>query len=145
MVAMFLFVLTVLEIDMAKYFITILITIILGLGTAAHWLYGQNEILKSNNDKLETAIEEQKEAIKVMKESFELQANALSNLQRANAAIEAEKDRYLDIFRRHNLDRLALMKPGLIETRINNGTAEILEVLENDSKNISNLNPNNSN
>jgi hypothetical protein len=80
-----------------------------------------------------------------MRISFETQANALVNLQRANAAIEEEKDRYLDIFRRHNLDRLALMRPGLIETRINNGTVEIFEVLENDSKNISNLSTNKSN
>ena len=74
-----------------------------------------------------------------MKLSYEKQGAALGNLQRKNAEIEAEKDRYLDIFRRHNLDRLALMKPGLVESRLNNGTKAVFEEIENDSKNIANL------
>ena len=74
-----------------------------------------------------------------MKESYEKQGQALNNLQRANAEIEAEKDRYLDIFRKHNLDKLALMKPGLVENRLNNGTKAVFEEIENDSKNISSL------
>ena len=59
--------------------------------------------------------------------------------RRTKAQIEAEKDRYLDIFRRHNLDKLALAKPGLIESRINKATASVFEEIENDSKNIANL------
>ena len=46
----------------------------------------------------------------------------MNNLARANAQIEAEKDQYLAIFRKHNLDKLALMKPNLIENRVNNAT-----------------------
>ena len=74
-----------------------------------------------------------------MKEQYEKQGQELNNLARANAQIEAEKDQYLAIFRKHNLDKLALMKPGLIENRVNNATKEVFEVLENDSKQISNL------
>ena len=74
-----------------------------------------------------------------MKEQYEKQGQELNNLARANAQIEAEKDQYLAIFRKHNLDKLALMKPGLIESRVNNATKEVFEVLENDSKQISNL------
>ena len=70
---------------------------------------------------------------------YEKQGKELNNLARANAQIEAEKDQYLAIFRKHNLDKLALMKPGLIENRVNNATKEVFEVLENDSKQISNL------
>lgn len=126
---------------MAQAFLMIAIL----LGGSTYWFYTQNETLKANNIKLEQAVEQQQEAMNMMRESFEKQANALVNLQRANAEIEAEKDRYLDIFRRHNLDRLALMRPGLIENRINSGTVEIFEVLENDSKNISNLSNSQSN
>lgn len=114
-------------------------TIIIVLGGACYWLYTDNNTLKANQVKLEYAIEEQKAAFNTMKESYERQGQALNNLQRANAEIEAEKDRYLDIFRKHNLDRLALMKPGLVETRLNNGTKAVFEEIENDSKNISNL------
>lgn len=114
-------------------------TIILILGGASYWLWTDNQTLKENQVKLEYAIEEQKAAFETMKESYEKQGQALNNLQRANAEIEAEKDRYLDIFRKHNLDKLALMKPGLVENRLNNGTKAVFEEIENDSKNISSL------
>lgn len=114
-------------------------TIIIILAGACYWLYNDNNTLKANQVKLEYAIEEQKAAFNTMKESYEKQGQALNNLQRANAEIEAEKDRYLDIFRKHNLDKLALMKPGLVENRLNNGTKAVFEEIENDSKNISNL------
>lgn len=114
-------------------------TIIIILSGACYWLYSDNNTLKANQVKLEYAIEEQKAAFNTMKESYEKQGQALNNLQRANAEIEAEKDRYLDIFRKHNLDKLALMKPGLVENRLNNGTKAVFEEIENDSKNISSL------
>jgi hypothetical protein len=120
-------------------------TIILILGGASYWLWTDNQTLKENQVKLEYAIEEQKAAFETMKESYEKQGQALNNLQRANAEIEAEKDRYMSIFQRHNLDKLALMKPGLIENRLNNGTKAVFEEIENDSKKLSDLsnNPNN--
>src|SRR6056300_332044 len=107
-------------------------TIILILGGASYWLWTDNQTLKENQVKLEYAIEEQKAAFETMKESYEKQGQALNNLQRANAEIEAEKDRYMSIFQRHNLDKLALMKPGLIENRLNNGTKAVFEEIEND-------------
>ena len=75
----------------------------------------------------------------IMKEQYEKQGKALSNLQRKTAQIEAEKDQYLQIFRKHNLDKLALLKPGLVELRVNKATKEIFEVLENDTKEISTI------
>jgi hypothetical protein len=117
---------------MYQFFIGIII--VLGLGS--YWLYDQNVTLKENNVKLEFAVEEQRAAFDAMKESYEKQGESLRQLSEANARIEAEKDQYLDIFRRHNLDKLALAKPGLIETRVNNGTKGVLEDLQNDSKNI---------
>lgn len=120
-------------------------TIILILGGASYWLWTDNQTLKENQVKLEYAIEEQKAAFDTMKESYERQGQALNNLQRANAEIEAEKDRYMSIFQRHNLDKLALMKPGLVENRMNNATQAVFEEIENDSKKLSDLsnNPNN--
>lgn len=117
----------------------IFLTLILVLGGTSYWLFNENQTLKENNVKLENAIEEQAAAFNAMKESYEKQGQALNDLSRRTAEIEAEKDRYLDIFRRHNLDKLALMKPGLIETRVNNETKAVFEEIENDSKAISEL------
>lgn len=114
----------------------ILIGIILILGGTSYYLFDQNQTLIGNNAKLELAVEEQKQAIEAIRESYERQGEALNNMSRANAAIEAEKERYLEIFKRHNLNLLAIKKPGLIESRINNGTKEVFEEIENDSKNL---------
>ena len=75
----------------------------------------------------------------IMKESFEKQGKALNNLSRKNAQIEAEKEKYLDIFRRHDLNKLAIAKPGLIELRTNKATKEVFETIENDTKIIDKL------
>ena len=95
------------------------IGLILVLGIGCYWLYSENETLKENNVKLEYAVEEQKQTIATIKEQYEKQGAALMNMTRENAAIEQEKAEYLAIFQRHNLDVLALKKPGLIETRMN--------------------------
>lgn len=116
-----------------------LLAIILVLGGGSYWLYNQNQTLLHNNVVLEAAVEEQKQAMEAIKASYELQGQQLNNLARNMNQIEAERDRYLDIFRKHNLDRLALMRPGLVESRVNNATAAIFEEIENDSKNISDL------
>ena len=115
------------------------IAIILVLGLGSYWLYNENETLKANNLKLEAAVETQKQTMEAMKESYEKQGKALGQLQRKNAQIEAEKDKYLDIFRRHDLNKLAIAKPGLIEIRSNKATKEVFETIENDTKIIDQL------
>lgn len=120
---------------MQQFFIGIIL--ILGLG--GYWLYTENQTLKQDNVKLEAAVEEQKETIKVIQENFEKQGKALNNLQVKNQQIEAEKDRYLDIFRRHDLNKLAIAKPGLIEIKANKQTKEVFDTIENDSKKLDEL------
>ena len=122
------------------------IGLILVLGIGCYWLYSENETLKENNIKLEYAVEEQKQAIATIKEQYEKQGAALMNMTRENATIEQEKAEYLAIFQRHNLDVLALKKPGLIENRMNKASEEVMEGLENDTEklfNIGSTNPDN--
>ena len=58
--------------------------------------------------------------------------------------IEAEKAEYLAIFARHNLDNLALKKPGMIELRFNKASEAVMEGLEDDTEKLFNLgNPDN--
>ena len=123
-----------------------LIGIILVLGIGSYFLYQDNLTLKENNFKLETAVEEQKQTMAVMKEQYEKQGKALQNMSRVNAEIEAEKAEYLAIFSRHNLDMLALKKPGLIEIRFRNASEAVMEGLEDDTKELYNIgNPDTSN
>ena len=123
----------------------LLIGIILVLGLGGYWLYNENQTLSMNNIKLESALEEQTAAMAAMKENYERQGQALMNMSRKNAEIEAEKAEYLAIFARHNLDMLAIKKPGLIETRFNGASEKVMEGIEDDTKELYNLtNPNDS-
>ena len=122
------------------------IAIILVLGLSSWWLYNENQTLTANNQKLEYAVEEQKATMVAMKESYEKQGKALMNMTRVNAQIEQEKAEYLAIFSRHNLDLLAMKKPGMIELRFNNASEAVMEGLEDDTKALYNLdNPDTSN
>tara|TARA_R110001592_G_scaffold242662_2_gene503319 strand:- start:484 stop:867 length:384 start_codon:yes stop_codon:yes gene_type:complete len=114
----------------------LLIGIILILGLGGYWLHQENQTLVSNNAALESAVAEQQAAFDAMKESFEKQGQALLNMGRVNAAIEAEKAEYLSIFARHNLDMLAIKKPGLMESRFNKGSQDVMEGLEDDTKKL---------
>ena len=117
----------------------ILIGVILMMGLGGWFLYNQNTTLKAENQAFELRDQEQKLTIEAQQESFETQTSALNSLTARNAEIEGEMSRYLDIFRRHNLNKLALAKPGLIETRVNSGTKNVFDSIENDSKALDNL------
>lgn len=113
-----------------------LITIILVLGLGSYYLYTQNETLKENNQKLEYAVAEQQAAMEALRESYEKQGKSLLNMSRRNAEIEQEKAEYLAIFSRHNLDLLALKKPGLIENRFNTGSEDVMETMEDETEEL---------
>ena len=109
------------------------------LGLLTFYLYNQNETLKENNIKLETAVEEQAKAMTALRESYEKQGQSLMQMSRRNAEIEQEKAEYLEIFSRHNLDLLALKKPGMIELRMNNASELVMEGIEDDTEELYNL------
>lgn len=66
-----------------------------------------------------------------LNENISRQITTISRLTTTNTQIEREKEEYLSIFKRHNLSDLARRRPGLIENRINDGTAEVFENLMN--------------
>jgi hypothetical protein len=118
----------------------IFIGIIIILGLGSYWLFQENITLKANNSLLEGAVATQKDTMDAMTANFETQSNALQNMSAENARIEAEKQEYLQIFARHNLNSLAVARPGMIETRINKGTDTVFEGITNDSKALYELN-----
>lgn len=109
------------------------------LGLSSYYLYNQNQILQANNAQLETAVATQEEAIATMQNDFTLQTAQLGELQKKSQEAQREMNRYLDIFKRHNLTKLAAAKPGLLEPRINNGTKNVFESIEEISRTIDSL------
>jgi len=112
------------------------LAIILVLGLGSYYLYNENQTLKANNIKLEGAVQMQEETISTLQNDFAKQTQALTSLQSKNNEIELEMNRYLDIFKRHNLTKLAAAKPGLIESRANKATKEVFDGIEQDSRDI---------
>ena len=115
------------------------IGIIIAMGLGGYFLYQQNESLKIEDLSFQVRDQEQQATIQAQQESFERQSQALNSLTARNAEIEGEMTRYLDIFKRHSLNKLALAKPGLIEKRVNKGTKDVFETIEKDSQSLDNL------
>jgi len=93
-------------------------------------------ILKSNEEKLIAAEEQNRKAIETMKQDLEKQREAFTNLSTQHVQLTKERDEYMSIFRKHDLTKLARRKPGLIEPRINNGTAQVFRQVEQDSREV---------
>jgi len=117
----------------------LLIGIIIVLSLGSYYLYNQNQVLQANNAQLETAVATQEEAIATMQNDFALQTAQLGELQKKSQEAQKEMNRYLDIFKRHNLTKLAAAKPGLLEPRINNGTKDVFDSIEEISRTIDSL------
>ncbi len=117
----------------------IFIGIIFALGFFTFFLWNENSKLAELNQAFELRDKEQKLALETVQNDFALQTSSLKDLQSKNNAIELEMSRYLDIFKRHNLTKLANAKPSLIETRVNNGTKKVFDGIEADSRRIDSL------
>jgi|TARA_B100000073_G_C23354466_1_gene420214 hypothetical protein len=117
----------------------LLIGIILVMGGLGYFIYIENENLKAENAAYVLRDSEQDAAIAQLQGDLELQGEGLKEMQARNAEIQSEMNRYLDIFKRHNLTNLARAKPGLIEPRANKATKEVFNGIEEDSRNIDSL------
>jgi len=84
--------------------------------------------------------QEQKAAIETIQNNLQQTTQALSGLQVKNQQYESQMAEYLDIFRRHNIAKLASAKPGMIELRVNNRTKEAFDAIDAASQRISSLN-----
>ena len=128
------------------------ILILAGLGYGAH-VFIVNQLdtqivqlqsdvrqYQAQNVALQSAAEINEQTIRSLEENSQRQLEQVTSLTTANQQFQTEKDEYLSIFRRHDLARLALARPGLIEPRINNGTQEVFRQVEEDTKEIAALN-----
>ena len=118
----------------------ILIGVIIVMGLGGYFLYNKNQELIKLNAAFEVRDAEQRAAIEAVQNSLEKTSKELTGLQVRNQQYEEEMNEYLDIFRRHNLAKLASAKPGMIQTRANTRTKEAFDAIEADSQRISSLN-----
>ena len=100
----------------------------------AMWFYIQfqsKEIsqLKANAVGLEGEIQKQNESIKNYLEAQQQRETQIADLQKQNQASQREVAKLKNTFARHNMDNLALNKPGLIENIVNKGTKKVKEDL----------------
>ena len=78
-------------------------------------------------------IETQDKTIDRIQKDFQKQTDSLNKVIKRNNEIRAEIARYLDIFKKHDLTKLAAAKPGLIENRVNKATKDVFDQIEIDS------------
>lgn len=92
------------------------------------------EVLAAEKAALDLKSQQQEAAFKALTESYEKQRVANDALTRKNQEIQQETQAYLQIFKKHDLTKLARAKPGLIETRANKATDEIFKVIEDETE-----------
>lgn len=123
---------------MIKFYIMIAVITVLGGAVAGGYKYvndmqEQLLTLRDNNVKLEQANEVNQATIGRMEtdrvRSEELNQNLQAELQTAYAGAQVLRT----TLARHDLTRLVLAKPGLIETRINDATQDLFNQLRIDT------------
>jgi len=103
-----------------------------GYGAYAYYQDTQQRIatLQQNNAKLETVAKTNETTINSLKESQEKFATLNKELQDNLNEAERYGDELRKKLHKHNLTRLSIKKPGLIEKRINDGTKKLFDNIE---------------
>ena len=103
-----------------------------GYGAYAYYQDTQQRIatLQTNNAKLETVSKTNELTITSMQKNQEKFATLNKDLQMKLNEAEEYGDDLRKKLHKHNLTRLSIKKPGLIEKRINNGTKKLFKSIE---------------
>ena len=102
---------------------------LIGAGAYVLKLRSANDILKANQIKLEGAIETQKAVIENQKQDYEQIISINKELNDDIIQINKSKQILQEKLSKHDLNYLAVEKPGLIEKIINKGSNEIMNEL----------------
>jgi len=104
-------------------------------GAGGGYLYVQklqkdNAILKSNQIKLESAVEDQKAVIESQAEDFKKIRSTLTKLEQENAKLQKDKQDLSKRLGKHDIGNLAENKPGLVERIINGASKSAARCVE---------------
>ena len=120
---------------MLKVYLLIIVLGLVGGSAYGAWYYYKDtqdriQVLTENTAKLELAKQLQDDTINTMIEDREEFAKLNKELQINLDAANDYKDNLINKLRKHDLSKLSLKKPGLVEKKINNGTKNLFRSLE---------------
>ena len=116
------------------YMLVVVLGLVGGVVYGGYYYYkvtqSRIQTLTENSAKLEQATKLQEKTIDTLvadaKKFEELNNELHTKLERANEY----RNTLIDKLRKHNLAKLSLQKPGLVEKKINNGTKKLFRSLE---------------
>jgi hypothetical protein len=107
----------------------LLVASLAGSASYIKYLNNQMAVLKGNQVILENQIEEQNASIYAYLKKQEQVSFQLKSMEAEKNEALREFNSLRDKFSKHDMNSLALAKPKLIETRVNNGTRKVKEAL----------------
>lgn len=115
----------------------VLILVLLAGAGYGYFTWSQDQIstLQTRNALMEAEMTGLRDTMEDLQRHAEAQNEIITSMTQAQQEKEQEIQRYLSIFARHDLNKLAAAKPGLIETRVNKGTRELFETITNETSN----------
>ena len=93
-------------------------------------LQKDNAILKVNQIKLETAVEDNNQVIEQQTADLKKIRSTLSELDEVNKKLQADKDNLSNRLNKHDIGNLAENKPGLVEKIINKASDSAVRCME---------------
>lgn len=99
-------------------------------------LNGEKAELNQEIGTLRAASATNLQTIETLEDDIERQQEEIGALEQSRNRVVAERDRYLQIFREHDLTHLARNRPGLIEPLINRGTSDVFDQLEQETREL---------
>ena len=116
------------------YLLIIVLGLVGGSVYGAYYYYKDSQerirVLTENTAKLETAKQMQHATINAMIEDRERFSALTKDLQAKLDKANVYKDVLIGKLRKHNLAKLSLRTPGIVEKKINNGTKKLFRSLE---------------
>ena len=99
----------------------------------------QIDVLNQQNVALQSAAEINEQTIRSLEESNSKQIAQIGDLTVKANEWERQAKEAQQIFKDHNFTKLSRLRPGMIEDRANNKTAELFIEFEQDRKDVDNL------
>ena len=116
------------------YILIVVLGLVGGVVYGGFYYYNDTQariaILTENSAKLEQATNTQKQTIDTLVEDAEKYRELNKDLNIKLEAANEYKNKLIGKLRKHDLAKLSLQKPGLVEKKINNGTKKLFESLE---------------
>ena len=116
------------------YILIVVVGLVGGVVYGGYYYYKDTQsriqTLTENNSKLEVATQQQEQTINTLIEDREKFEELNKELQVKLDKANQYRDTLIDKLRKHDLAKLSLKKPGLVEKKINNGTKKLFRSLE---------------